>query len=115
MTGEFSYTDSDIQDVSDVQKLNVYKFDEATQHWVYCPSKVDSQTKTITFATHTFSNYTIMEHAISFNDIKKHWAQDAIELMASKYVANGMPSGKFIPEGNITRAEFAAMLVRGQC
>lgn len=59
-----------------------------------------------------FTPYALIEVDRTFPDIQKHWAQDDIELMASKFVVQGYPGGLFGPEGSVTRAEFAAMLLR---
>ena len=42
----------------------------------------------------------------------RSWAQRDVELMAAKYVVKGLPDGRFDPGGRVTRAQFAAMLVR---
>jgi len=48
----------------------------------------------------------------TFVDIQKHWAQQDIEFMASKDIVKGITDNTFAPNKNITRAEFAALLVR---
>lgn len=59
-----------------------------------------------------FSKYVVAEVNLTFNDMAGHWAGQDVELMASKYVVQGYPSGEFKPNGKVTRAEFAAMLVK---
>lgn len=49
---------------------------------------------------------------IALTDITGHWAQNTISQMVAKGVAKGYPDGTFRPNNNITRAEFAVMLVR---
>jgi N-acetylmuramoyl-L-alanine amidase len=49
---------------------------------------------------------------ISFKDTKGHWAVEAINRAASLAVVNGFENGAFQPNGQVTRAQFAAMLVR---
>ena len=60
----------------------------------------------------TNSVYTLIYNPVVFADMEDHWAQDAVNNMASRKVINGYEDGTFRPEGDITRAEFAAMLVR---
>jgi hypothetical protein len=60
----------------------------------------------------TNSLYTLIYNPVAFADMEDHWAQDAGNDMASRKVINGYEDGTFRPEGDITRAEFAAMLVR---
>lgn len=58
------------------------------------------------------SIYTVIEHHKTFADIAKSWAKADIELLASKLIMNGRSDTTFDPNGDVTRAEFAAMLVR---
>ncbi|MEF3304500.1 S-layer homology domain-containing protein [Paenibacillus sp. GYB003] len=58
------------------------------------------------------SVYTVIELSKSFNDIKSHWGQSYIELLASKLIIDGVTDTTFEPDRNITRAEFAALVVR---
>lgn len=47
-----------------------------------------------------------------FTDIQGHWAQDMIILLTRLEAIKGFQDGSFMPNQSITRAEFAAMLVR---
>lgn len=58
------------------------------------------------------SIYAVIEHRKTFADIQNHWAKSDIELMASKLVVSGKSDTIFDPQASITRAEFAALLVR---
>lgn len=58
------------------------------------------------------SMYTVIQSEKSFSDLQGHWAKTDIELLANKWIVNGMTDQQFVPEANVTRAEFAAMLVR---
>lgn len=58
------------------------------------------------------SIYTVISVDKSFGDIKGYWAQSDIELMANKLIVNGVTEQQFDPNRDITRAEFAAMLIR---
>lgn len=49
----------------------------------------------------------------TFSDVPtSHWAYEAIEEMASKGIVAGVGNGKFDPNGNVTTAQFATMMVR---
>jgi len=50
--------------------------------------------------------------AKSFADLAGHWAKDEVEALASKLIVEGTGADKFEPKRAITRAEFAAMIVR---
>jgi len=61
---------------------------------------------------YTFSFTTAGLPTQTFDDIQGHWAQHDIELMAGMGIAKGVGDNKFNPDGNVTRAEFVALLVR---
>jgi hypothetical protein len=67
---------------------------------------------TATFLRTGNSVYVAIENTASFDDVAGHWAQDDIELLASKLVVDGVGAGKFEAERDITRAEFAALAVK---
>ncbi len=57
-------------------------------------------------------NTTTNNTNISFSDVSdSHWAKEYINTLKSQNIINGDESGKFNPENNITRDEFAKMLV----
>lgn len=60
----------------------------------------------------TNSVYTLINSPVKFADVDGHWAQDAVNDMASRKVISGYADGTYNPEGKITRAEFAAIIVR---
>ncbi|WP_240416056.1 S-layer homology domain-containing protein [Paenibacillus periandrae] len=58
------------------------------------------------------SIYTVVELNRNFDDINAHWAKAEIEFLANKLVIDGVSEHKFDADRNITRAEFAALIVR---
>ncbi|MEK0312419.1 RCC1 domain-containing protein [Cohnella sp. 56] len=50
--------------------------------------------------------------AAEFADLAGHWAQGAVAELASRLIVNGYGSGLYRPNDAVSRAEFAAMLVR---
>ncbi len=54
----------------------------------------------------------IVPGPVTFTDIQGHWAQKDVELMVTKNVLKGVSADLFDPEREVTRAEFATMLVR---
>ena len=46
------------------------------------------------------------------SDIEGHWAQSTIQDMVNEGIIGGYPDGTFKPNNNITRAEFASLIVR---
>ncbi|WP_233162504.1 MULTISPECIES: immunoglobulin-like domain-containing protein [unclassified Cohnella] len=56
--------------------------------------------------------YSIIRSDHSFADLNGHWAQKDIVLMKNKLLVEGRTQDRFVPDDLISRAEFAAMLVR---
>lgn len=61
----------------------------------------------------TNSTYSVIYSPKTFKDVETHWAKDDISDMASRLVVNGVGDGSFEPDRDITRAEFAAIVVKG--
>ncbi len=61
----------------------------------------------------TNSTYSVVWHPVEFEDVKNHWAKDAVNDMGSRMVIQGTGGGMFDPDRDITRAELVAVLVRG--
>ncbi|MBB6691748.1 DUF5011 domain-containing protein [Cohnella xylanilytica] len=56
--------------------------------------------------------YSVIQSDHTFADLNGHWAQKDIVLMANKLLVEGRTQDRFVPDDHISRAEFAAMLVR---
>ncbi|GBF34583.1 hypothetical protein DCCM_3702 [Desulfocucumis palustris] len=51
--------------------------------------------------------------AVSFSDVpQQHWAAGTIKTMVEKELLSGYPDGTFRPEKQVSRAEFAAILIK---
>ncbi|MGP0586030.1 S-layer homology domain-containing protein [Paenibacillus timonensis] len=61
----------------------------------------------------TNSTYSVVWHPLEFSDVSQHWAKDAVNDMGSRMVVDGFGDQRFNPNQIITRAEFAAIIVRG--
>ncbi len=48
----------------------------------------------------------------NFKDITNHWAKKEIETLVEKGIVNGMTETEFAPNANITRAQFATLLIK---
>jgi len=89
-------------------------YDPATNKLSFVPSLFTNtdDTNEVVIKRNSNSIYSVIELNKSFNDIQGHWAQGYIELLANKLVVDGVTDTSFQPERNITRAEFAALVVR---
>jgi hypothetical protein len=95
----------------DLEKLGSYWFDEDQQQWNYVGGKIRQDN--MIFTTDHFSRYRIMHYDKRFVDVDKdHWADNEIRILAAKHIVNGKDEDSFIPDGMVTRAEFAALLIR---
>jgi hypothetical protein len=61
-----------------------------------------------------FSTYTVVENKVEFGDTAsvKTWAGRQIQVAASKGILEGRADQSFVPNGLVTRAEFAKMIVK---
>uniref|UniRef100_UPI00301C19BF S-layer homology domain-containing protein n=1 Tax=Paenibacillus sp. YIM B09110 TaxID=3126102 RepID=UPI00301C19BF len=57
--------------------------------------------------------FAIVYHSANFFDVEGHWAKAAINDLGARLVLRVPASGLFQPNRDITRAEFADMIVRG--
>ncbi|EOD01789.1 alpha-amylase family glycosyl hydrolase [Caldisalinibacter kiritimatiensis] len=97
--------------VTDKRKLGVYYYNEETEKWEYVGGKADAEGKII-FTVDHFSKYTAMEYNKTFADIDIPWAKDAIEVLASRHVIDGVDNINYAPNDNISRAAFAKLIVK---
>jgi len=61
----------------------------------------------------TNSMYSVVWHPVEFKDVVNHWAKASVNDMGSRMVIDGIGNGRFDPDREMTRAEFATILVRG--
>jgi pullulanase len=77
----------------------------------YVGGTLEGDVMTVTL-TH-FSTYAVLEYDKSFDDVKaSFWGTAAIKALAAKQIVSGISDTRFAPERNVTRAEFAILLVR---
>lgn len=61
----------------------------------------------------TNSTYAVVWHPLQFTDVMHHWGKEAVNDMGSRMIVEGVGNGTFNPDRAVTRAEFAAIMVRG--
>ncbi|GIP35123.1 S-layer homology domain-containing protein [Paenibacillus sp. J2TS4] len=89
-------------------------FNPTTKALSFVPSvfSKDGDNNKVTIKRNGASIYTAIETDISFNDVASHWAKSYVDLLSHKLIVDGYEDGSFGPERNVTRAEFAAIVVR---
>ncbi|WP_020619224.1 S-layer homology domain-containing protein [Paenibacillus daejeonensis] len=67
----------------------------------------------ITIPIHQVGTYAPLEYRKIFMDVPStHWAADVITKVAAQHIIQGVSATEYAPSRSVTRAEFAAMLVR---
>lgn len=94
----------------DLRKALVYR-KETTGMWKVLPHQ-SRDGRTLKVETNEFGSYAVLIVQKTFSDIQKHWGKDVIEVLASRHILSGVDNDRFQPERNVTRAEFAAMMLR---
>ncbi|TDQ40391.1 S-layer homology domain-containing protein [Aureibacillus halotolerans] len=56
--------------------------------------------------------FAVVSREVALNDIAGHWSEAAVQDMANRGIISGIGKDQFEPNRNITRAEFASILVR---
>ncbi|WP_168120879.1 polysaccharide lyase family 8 super-sandwich domain-containing protein [Paenibacillus sp. HB172176] len=104
-----------LDDTVNASQAGAYLYNPASGTFSFVPATfTEEDGKTIaTLIRNGNSIYAIGENPRSFPDLIGHWARGDIEQLASKLIVNGVSEEAFEPERTITRAEFAALLVRG--
>jgi hypothetical protein len=60
-----------------------------------------------------FSKYGVFAYDKSYSDVAaNHWAYQVIKELSAKHIVDGVDATTFVPEKEVTRAEFVTMLVR---
>jgi hypothetical protein len=91
----------------------VYRFDGADSGWAFVwGQKSEANGGGAVFEIVSSGSYAVMAYANRFSDIAGHWAEADIGWMGRRLLVNGAAPDAFKPDLPVTRAEFAAMLVR---
>ncbi len=60
----------------------------------------------------TNSAYSVIWNPVRFTDVENHWAKNSVNDMGSRMVVSGVGGNNYEPDRDITRAEFATIIVR---
>ncbi|HCF48906.1 MAG TPA: hypothetical protein DER60_01405 [Syntrophomonas sp.] len=100
------------QETAGEGRVMAYRYNETSQTWEYLGGEYDAASQSIGLDTSHFSKYALLLSTASFDDINGHWAQKIIEFMAANGYVSGMGNGMFLPDAQITRAEFVTIVTR---
>jgi len=106
----------------DEGRLDLYRFHEGQRQWQRLSGVVDREKKTVAISLTSFSKFAIMSEIPApaavpandkvFTDLAGHWAAEDVYQMVRLGLVAGVSETQYAPNRNITRAEFAALLVR---
>jgi hypothetical protein len=92
-------------------RTSIYRYDEQAAAWTYVGGTFDETLRFVKAEAAEPGSYAVFRYETSYPDMKKHWAKEAVEVLASRWIVNGMASGEFAPNETVTRSQFAKMLV----
>jgi hypothetical protein len=98
----------------DARRATGVVWSEANSKFLPVPTRfeiIDGKNRAI-ILNRTNSLYTVLQSNKTFSDIRGNWAQADIEMLAAKLLISGKTETAYEPDSNITRAEFATLLVR---
>lgn len=101
----------DIKGASGADRAGLYVRDDQSGRWMKQTGAQSADHK-IGAAIEHFSTYAVMATWRTFKDIAGVWSQKEIEWLANKDIVFGLTDQRFNPSGQVTRAEFTAMLTR---
>ncbi|NQX60278.1 glycerophosphodiester phosphodiesterase family protein [Paenibacillus qinlingensis] len=85
---------------------------DANGHTVYNPVPFVTRGNEVVIFSRTNSTYLLIANPVAFGDLNNHWSKQTVEAMANKWIVQGVGASSFAPDRQVTRAEFAALLVR---
>ncbi|QJD86784.1 fibronectin type III domain-containing protein [Cohnella herbarum] len=97
---------------SDADLLGLYYRNPQTKEWEYVGGTIDPASDRLVADLPHFSEFGLLEYRKKFVDVGDEWFARPIMAVAAKHVVKGVSDSRFSPKGQVTRAEFAAMLVR---
>lgn len=93
--------------------IGMYIEHSSVDQWVYAGGIVNEEKSTVTSQLSDLGTYAPFVYDKSFEDVAPtHWAREAIKSLSAKHVLTGKTETAFDPQGQTTRAEFAALIVR---
>jgi uncharacterized protein YxeA len=114
VTVKIPYTPSEeeLNNPKKLESITIWYLDEDGKVKPVPNAKYDKETGVVVFKTTHFSKYSIVLNEKTFEDIATYtWAQNEIEILASRGVINGISESAYVPAKNITRADFMKLIV----
>lgn len=110
VTLTFSY-DNKVMTALQQRKLSIYRWEERSNSWTRTAGSIDLEKNSVTASIPGAGVYSLLLNDMTFSDVSGHWAQEAVELLATRGIVNGMNETEFSPDTVLTRAQFVKLLV----
>ncbi|WP_135554772.1 RCC1 domain-containing protein [Paenibacillus cymbidii] len=96
------------------EQWGAFRYNEAANRFEFVPAQAKQIDGVwyVMISSYSNSAYAVADNETSFADVRGHWSRSFVELAASKGLVEGFGDGVYGPDRPVTRAEFAAMLVR---
>ncbi|SFB03452.1 Periplasmic component of the Tol biopolymer transport system [Cohnella sp. OV330] len=98
--------------VANDDTAGLYRYDSANQSWRFVAEAQGAAALAHGGETDVSAYYGVAVYASPFTDIGKHWAKADIDWLATRLYVKGVSADAYQPNRSVTRAEFAALLVR---
>lgn len=95
----------------DKRLMGVYKYIERINQWIYVGGSINRE-GAMTAEVDSLGTYGVLYYEKIYQDMMNHWAKDEVMVTTARHITRGISDDIFDPNGNITRAQFAALLVR---
>jgi len=105
-----TYVNRSINNVKASNNATGVLYNPATGEFSFIPATFSNNVATLRSTTNSI--YAVVEFSNSFADVQGHWGKNYVEALANKLLVEGYEDGSFGPDRNITRAEFATIIVR---
>lgn len=97
---------------ADPELTGIYYWD-ANGKAQYAGGKWNAAAGTVSADLSHFSRYGALTFSKTFGDVPAgHWANRAVQVLSARQIVSGVGADQFAPGRSITRAEFAALIVR---
>lgn len=103
--------DDEAMEGKDKRLLGVYRYNPESNRWQYVGGRLNDE-GAMEVQLDRFSIYTVIYYEKVFDDMINHWAKDAVMVTTAKHITRGVTDNLYAPDENVTRAQFAALLVR---
>lgn len=109
----FDYDRGELPTGTTEDDLQAFYWDEGLGAWILVASERDPVTGTITANVNHLTLFAILAApGLKVpSDLKNHWAQTEVLRLVSLGIVEGFEDGTYRPEGIVTRAQFAKLLV----